>query len=833
MTSHDWRACVRVAFCVASAMFAGASDLIAEVVRVEIDRRADVLGGKPFGEAGPYEMIDARIFYEFDPSNPQNKAIVDIALAPRNGAGMVEAWGNALILQAKDPARRAGVALVEVSNRGRHGGMQYFNMAPHPFRAPDATVEKDFGDGFLMEEGLTVIMLGWQFDVPDERYEAKALRLSVPFAKQPARTITDLVRTDWTIDSPRDVLGLSHFNHWAYAPVDPDGAEHVLTYRSSLTGPKSVVPRTDWSFVASEGASVGPLTAIRSRSGFLAGRIYELVYRSSEPRIVGLGLAAVRDVVSYVKNQSTALFPAPIGIAFGYSQTGRLLRHFLYQGFNTDEQGRKAYDGMLIQVSGAGRGNFNHRFAQPSRDATPYESLFYPVDIFPFNSRPQRDAQTGTEDGLLSHQREDHLPLIFQTNSSYEYWGRAASLIHTSADGLEDVPPAANERIYLLTGAQHSIVENLLPPQSARVEGTTGFRGNPLDFRLTLRALTTHLVAWVKSGTEPPPSRYPRIAEGTLVPPAGRAFPRVPHVRAPRTAHQAYRTDYGPEFARTGIITKEPPGIGPAFASLVPQVDGFGNDLGGIRPWELIVPLGTFMPSRLRPVPWNTGEHARSGEDAQVSYIGAYIPLPLTEAERSATGDSRPSLETLYPSKDVFLARVRQAAAGLVAQRALLPRDVSKVESRAAAHWDWLTNGDPLNGTWTLNPAKSSSRTGRPTFAQVLTLAISGDEETYRSEVTNAQGVKQSTSYTARYDGKTYPSRVSSSDRTGDEPGDGVVLRRIDNRTRERLVMRDDRIVRVMRRTLSVDGRTLTSVLTDIDADQKSVVASTLVYEKR
>jgi hypothetical protein len=141
---------------------------------------------------------------------------------------------------------------------------------------------------------------------------------------------------------------------------------------------------------------------------------------------------------------------------------------------------------------------------------------------------------------------------------------------------------------------------------------------------------------------------------------------------------------------RTGVITKEPPAIGVAFPVFVPQVDGLGNDLGGIRPWELRAPLGTFMPSRLRPAPWNTGEHAGSGEDAQVSYIGAYVPLPRTEAERRAAGDPRPSIESLYPSKEAFLARVRAVAAEMTAEGVLLPRDVARVEERAAAHWDWI-----------------------------------------------------------------------------------------------------------------------------------------------
>jgi hypothetical protein len=686
---------------VLAVLLAGAGPALAEVSRVEVIRKVDVLGGKAF-EAGAYEMLDVRVHYTFDPANAENRKSHDIALAPRNARGLVEATGNALILQAKDPARRSKTMLVEVSNRGRHGGLHYFNIAPHPFAPPEPTGAADFGDGFLMDEGVTLVMLGWQYDVPPDRFKNLALHLSVPVARERGRAISQLIRADWTTDETTNLLRLSHAGHITYTPADPNDRQNVLTYRTSLQGPRTIVPRSEWSFAAAPGSTDGELTAIRSERGFQAGRIYELVYRARDPRLVGLGLAAIRDFVSYAKYDPASVAPATSGIAFGYSQTGRLLRDFLYQGFNTDEKGRKAYDGMLIQVAGAGRGQFNYRFAQPSRDSTPYESLFHPVDLFPFTSLPQADPRTGERDGLLSHQRPEHMPLIFQTNSTYEYWGRAASLVHTTADGLADTALPPNERVYLLSGTQHSLVPAFVPPESSRIAGTPMYEPNISDFRLTFRALTKHLIDWVAEGTAPPPSTHPRIADGTLVPPPGRTFPTIPGVRASRTALQAYRLNFGADFAKTGIITQEPPTVGEAFPVLVPQSDGLGNDLGGIRPWELRAPLGTFMASRLRLAPWNTGEHARSGEDAQVAYIGAFAPLARTEAERAAAGDSRPSVEALYPSKAAFMARAKQAAADLIAEGFLLRRDAPKVEQRASALWDWVESG--------ANPFASSGR---------------------------------------------------------------------------------------------------------------------------
>jgi len=658
-----------------------AARLSAEVIRVQVDRRGDVLNGRSFGPAGQYEMLEGRISYALRPDNPRNQPIVDLGIAPRNTQGQVEAEGDVLVLQAKDPAKRKGVALVEVSNRGRKAAFQYFNLAD--YRSPNPRSAADFGDGFLMDEGITIVLLGWQFDVRGEH----PLALRVPVVKGPNGPIAGLVRSDWTMDKAEDQVMLGHFGHWNYPPVSIREPGDLLTIRNAREGKRSVVPRDQWEYVSTQGNQ--EIDAIRLKGGFQAGHVYELVYHSQDPRLVGLGFAAVRDVASYIKYNPAALFPAPKAIAFGFSQTGRFLRHFLYQGFNTDEEDRKVYDGMLIQVAGAGRGNFNHRFAQPSRDATPYLSLFYPTDLFPFTSRMERDPLTGVEDGLMVHQRQDHLPLIFMSNTSYEYWGRAAALIHTSPDGLSDVAPMANERIYLLTGAQH-MIEWLAPSEKDRMAGTPAYRGNEVDFRLTFRALTMHMVEWVMNGKEPPPSRYPTLGAGTLVAPTAVAFPQIPGVRAPRMAHVAYRVDYGPDFTARGIITKEPPALGPAFPSLVPQVDGFGNDLGGIRPYELRAPLATNTAWNLRDAPWNTGEHAKTGEDALTSYLGTYIPLPRTEAERRASGDSRPSVEALYGTKEKYLARVRAAAAALVSEGFLLKRDVTLVEQRASDHWDWV-----------------------------------------------------------------------------------------------------------------------------------------------
>jgi len=658
------------------------SPLQGKVVRVVVDRREDVLGGRVWGEAGVYEKLVGRIFFAFDPGSPANARVVDLAWAPQNGDGMVEAWADFMVLQPKDPGARRGTAWLEVSNRGGKASLRYFDIAT--VGSLDPAEEADFGDGLLLRAGLTIIWVGWQWDVPDGE---DLLRLHVPVARLPGGPIQGLVRADWTVDEDVDVLELGHRGHRAYLPISPRGDGEFLTVREGRLGERQVIDRDRWHFVGPglenpEDREYG----IQLDGGFEAGHIYELVYLSQDPRVVGLGLAAVRDVISYAKYELDSLFPVTRGVAFGVSQTGRFLRHFLYQGFNVDEGGRKAFDGMLIHTAGAGRGSFNHRFAQPSRDGHRYSAFFYPTDLFPFTSRTQTDPVTGVQDGLFAGQSPENLPRVFYTNTGYEYWGRAASLIHTSVDGTQDVEPMGNERIYHLAGGQHYV--GPFPPTGPIMDEETlpVYRGNPLDFLFTLRSLAFRLMAWVEDGTEPPPSRFPHLSAGTLVPLQGLAFPPLPGVETPSVIHEAYRADYGPNWREEGIASRQPPELGPAFPSLVSQVDGLGNEMAGVRGVELRVPVATYTPWSLR---WGFS----SAEGELVDFLGTFIPLSRTEEERRARGDPRPSIEALYGNREAYLEHVRAATRALVRDGLLLPEDAPRAVEAAEAKWDWVMGG--------------------------------------------------------------------------------------------------------------------------------------------
>ncbi len=411
--------------------------------------------------------------------------------------------------------------------------------------------------------------------------------------------------------------------------------------------------------------------------------------------MVGVGLAAVRDFLSYLKYDPQATAPVKRVYAVGISQSGRFLRHFIYQDFNADEQGRQVMDGVIAHVAGAGRGSFNHRFAQPSRDAQPMSSLFFPTDLFPFTDLPEKDPITRKSEkaGLLdAATKSKTLPKIFYTNTSYEYWGRAASLIHTSADGKTDAPVAPNTRIYFLAGLQHFTVP--FPPEN-HVRGNPDYtaqqKANPNPIQWYWRALITDMNEWVKDGKEPPVSTYPKIADKTLVPLAQWTFPKIPGVNTPHEVNLAYHLDFGPQPKRTPpgtvqLVTLEPPQVGKPFGVLVPQSDADGNDLGGVRLPELQVPLATYTG-------WNLRDPSIGAPEQRVSFLGSWIPLAKTAEERKKSGDPRPSIAERYASQEEYMGKFEPAAKNLIEQRFLLQEDLPAILERGKLEWKTIVEG--------------------------------------------------------------------------------------------------------------------------------------------
>jgi hypothetical protein len=646
----------------------------ARVVRVTIERREPVLDGRPFGLAGPYERLVGTVEFALDPALRQNQPVVDLPLAPRNERGEVVFTADLHVLKPADMRRGNGRVYYEVPNRGGKGilrRLQYADASLDP-REP-----RELGDGWLMEQGFALAWMGWQWDVPDA---PGLLRLHAPIATVAGRPVAGLVRAVILPDERKDRAPLGDRGHVTYPAVDPSGPDSRLYVRDHRLEPPRLLPRKGWRFADP--------TTVSLDGGFEPGRIYEVVYRSRDPRVAGCGLAATRDLVSFFKSgpgEANPLAGVTVALAHGISQSGRFLRHFLHEGFNEDEQGRRVFDGVFVEVAGAGRGSFNHRFAQPSRDTHQHWNVHYPGDDFPFADALDTDPVTGRASGLLDRAvASGTVPKVLHAVTAYEYWNRAAALMHTDPSGTRDLALPGTSRAYLVASAQHG--PGSLPPTEGGAAGSDALRAtNPNDFRPAIRALVRALDRWVAEGVEPPPSRIPLLAEGTLAAPEAAGWPAVPGVRFPTVRNEPVRAERGPEWAR-GVITLEPPRLGPVFPALVPAVDADGNDRAGIRLPEVAVPLASQTG-------WNW-RHPRAGApDALAPYVGSYLPFAWTRAEREASGDARLSVEERYRGREDYLGRVALAAVALVRERLLLAEDAPRVIERAAAHWDWRAAG--------------------------------------------------------------------------------------------------------------------------------------------
>jgi hypothetical protein len=649
------------------------TSLNARVVRVELTSRADLLNGTPFGDAGAYERIAGRVYFAVATANPNNRRIVDLEKAVNLKYGEVEFSADFIAIRPKDPHKGNGAMLLENPNRGHSRILSLIDGG-------DWDASKDAGDGWLLRHGFTFVSLGWQWDAAG----ADALKLYAPIAKEHGKTITGLLRGDVMPSKPMPEIPLGHLivgnmGGTEYPVSAPEDSRNVLTVRDSRESPRAVIPRSQWQFAHTVD---GKLTAsdrhIHLNGGFQPGKIYEYVYVVSDPVVAGLGFAAVRDFASYAKHASGSITPVEHVYGQGISQNGRFLRDFLYQGFNADEDGKIALDGVLAHVAGAGRGDFNYRFAQPSRDAQPTSSVFFPTDIFPFTDLPGKDPATGETGGLLDRAVADKVvPKIFFSNTSYEYWGRVCALIHVSADGKQDAPISDSVRIYHFTGEQH--FPGPWPPAKGQGDLLGQEPESPLAIRYFWRAMVANMDAWVRSGTLPPPSSYPRIADGTLVPLQQYAFPAIPGVNKPHEANAAYRLDFGPNW-RDGILSIQPPKVGQAFPVLVPQVDADGNERDGVRLPEISVPLATYAS-------WNLRDASIGAPDQRVSFEDSYIPFPKTAAERQKSGDPRRSIEERYGSREEYIVRYTKALDDLIQQRWILPEDRGPVIARGEQEW--------------------------------------------------------------------------------------------------------------------------------------------------
>jgi hypothetical protein len=615
----------------------------AEVVKIEIRRRDD---------AGTYERMIGRVHFAIDPGLPANRVIADLDLAPRNRDGKVEFAADVLFFRPKDGAPSRGTVFLEVVNRGRDQSLAIMSGAQQRDLSPESW---NLGDRFLLEQGFAVAFLGWQVDVLPTR----GLTFQAPIAPVDGLVRGSYIESDQGRRSANFAL--------AYCAADPGQENASLTFRSRMDETPRPLPRDAWRF-ATDGCSV------HLAMGVGAG-LYEVLYRARGSPVAGLGLAAIRDFASYIKHGAAdaTLRETPAAlqrvIGYGYSQSARFLREFVRDGFNADEHGRAAFDGLMISSAGAGGGSFNHRFAMPGEAGNSVLSVLRPVDLPPF-----------TDDGLLARARTAGVtPKIFYTFSSTEYWARAGSLTHTSDDGRKDAPLAPTSRLYFLAGTPHSSgrLPLLRTAQGQRLQHFTNFASQ----RWVARALLLDLDAWTRNEREPPASQYPSIAKGELVAREDVHFPAVPSFPFAAYMPQVWRMDLGPRYATTRVITREPPRLGAPYRVLVPQVNADGNDMSGIRLPEVAVPLGTYTG-------WNVTIPQLSDLGYLSGLIGGFEPFPLTRDQRERDRDMRLSVGERYSSRQEYLDRVKQAAEDLVRQRFLRVEDMPAVLLESEEIWN-------------------------------------------------------------------------------------------------------------------------------------------------
>ncbi len=650
------------------------------VVALEIQKRGLFADGAASGDGGVYERIDGIVRFASDPTHPANQPIVDLDKAARDAAGRVHFLADFCILQPVDAARANRRFLFDVLNRGKKVAPGHFNRAPSP-AVP--VWEMGAGDGFLMRHGWTVGWCGWQWDV----YRSDALMgIEAPQALGPdGQPIVGTVAVEFQPNDPENGKLLADRIHQPFPAADVHQADAVLTTRAWQGGERTVVPRDQWQFARDEaGQPVPDASRVWLAGGFQPGVWYEVIYQTNNCPVAGVGLLAMRDFTAFLRHASEADGNPCVGrldraYSYGVSQSGRFLRLYLSLGLNLDEDGRQVFDGLIPQVAGARRGQFNQRYAQPSDQSMPSFG-----HLMPFTDDPQTDPLTGETAGLLDRQRQlGGMPKVFTINTSAEYWRGDASLLHTDLADTRDIEPPAEVRCYLLSSTQHGHGVVPLVHESGN-EGSRGANGlNAVNYSPLIRAALVNLDRWVSDGVEPPANAVPRIADGTAITPeeALTAYSTIPGAALPNPERRlmVWRTDLG-SAADAGIM-QVPATLGERYQNYVSAVDADGNEVAGIRMPDVAVPVATYTG-------WNP-RHPDTGGTGQINLMqGSTFPFPATKAERERTGDPRPSIEERYRDRADYLAQVRAAAEALVAQRYLLAEDIDVSLSLAAARYD-------------------------------------------------------------------------------------------------------------------------------------------------
>lgn len=648
---------------VSLAALSAATAAQARLTRITID---SVTSATPRPGVLPYEIVSGTFTGELDPRDPHNAIITDIGLAPLNGRRRVSYSATFQIARPMDLSKASGVLFYDVPNRGRG------------VARPD-------------EDGHIRVISGWQGNITPSPY---AQTLSVPVAHGPnGQTITGPLLTRMTnisASAKSVVIGGDYIRTMPHPlPVSLDTSRARLVKAVRGAAPVPIAPNA-WAFAD---CSVTPFPGkpdparLCLRDGFDPEAAYTIVYEAKDPLVLGIGFAATRDLVSFLRSgkPDDAGTANPAGravrwtVAAGTSQSGNFLRSFTNLGFNADEGGKRVFDGINPNIA-ARQIVLNLRFGLPEGAADPDEPGSEGTVWWGRYNDAARGL--GTTSLLDRCTASNSCPKVVETFGSSEFWGLRASPGMVGTDAKADIPLPANVRRYYFPSVTHGgAYATGFPVAGDSVPGPCMMRGNANPSNDSLRVAQKMLVAWVKQGIPPPPSRYPTLAKGDLVAPnaAAMGWPRIPGAPVPDGKLNRFDNyDFGPQLRRrdlSGVITLQPPHLGKPLPSRVPRVNSDGNETAGIPSVQLLVPLGTYTGWNVMAKGYDKGGNC--------GFNGGFIPFARTRAERFATHDPRPSLEERYGDHAGFVAKIRAAVARQQAAGWLLAEDAERIVAAA------------------------------------------------------------------------------------------------------------------------------------------------------
>jgi hypothetical protein len=627
------------------------------ITDISVDSIADFADGHEFGAVGAYVRIKGVARGMLDPASPANAGIVDLDKAPRNAEGLIEYATDFDILRPKDPLRGSGIVVYDVPNRG---SKRIFNLlddipANDPARTNDPKTKEDAGLGFCLGRGYSLVWSGWDPGAP--RANA-GLGAEFPAALEGGKPVVRRIRDEFHFGTRGPGDGSIRRLSYPAASLDQPAAR--LSVRDRERDTRTEIPRDEWEFL--DDRSIRMLPVGRN---FAPIKIYELWYEATGSKVLGIGYASVRDLVSFLRDQNAGSDALGLGeidhaIGFGVSQSGRFLRHFLELGMNSDEAGQKVFDGVFSHVAGAGKVFTNHSFSMPGRTATQHEDRLYPENWFPFSTAETADPVSGQIGSLLHGTAND--PKVIETNTATEYWQKGASLIHTDSGLRRDLKLPENSRAYLIAGTQHGGRPGVDPRPGPCVNPR-----NPHSATPALRALFAALEDWIVRDVPPPPNRVPSLTDSTAVTAKSVVMPKVDGFAVAPSDNPVL-----PPVDWVSPPEQSPPA---PYTTFVSAVDSDGNEVAGIRLPSIAVPLGTYTG-------WNV---YKAQPDELADRDGSFIAFARSKTERTATGDPRPSLEERYGSRAAYVEQVRLAAAALVAERLLLQDDADRLVATAEA----------------------------------------------------------------------------------------------------------------------------------------------------